>query len=78
MQPPNRNRWPFFWMWTLRMPIVRTSNRQQGSEAVALEARQLMRAQDSTAGGDEFCILMRSTNASGAAILGNDSSKPSR
>ena len=41
-------------------------------EAVALEARQLMRAQDRLYryGGDEFCILMRSTNAKGAAILG--------
>lgn len=41
-------------------------------ETVALEARHLMRAQDRLYryGGDEFCILMRSTNAKGAAILG--------
>lgn len=41
-------------------------------EAVALEARHLVRAQDRLYryGGDEFCILMRSTNAKGAAILG--------
>jgi diguanylate cyclase (GGDEF)-like protein len=41
-------------------------------EVVALEARQLMRAQDRLYryGGDEFCILMRSTNAKGASVLG--------
>jgi diguanylate cyclase (GGDEF)-like protein len=41
-------------------------------EAVALEARHLVRAQDRLYryGGDEFCILMRRTNAAGAAILG--------
>lgn len=42
-------------------------------ETVALEARHLIRAQDRLYryGGDEFCILMRSTNAKGAAILGD-------
>ncbi len=41
-------------------------------EAVAIEARQLMRAQDRLYryGGDEFCILMRSANPKGASILG--------
>ncbi len=41
-------------------------------EAVALEARHLMRAQDRLYryGGDEFCILMRSANPKGAVILG--------